>query len=145
MSLRTAIAAALVMAATPVVAETLNAHQAREFVVGRQFAFTCFDGTAGQGKIMTDGSVSGRVRLKGSDPERYVALPRDTLRVRGEAVCAALRGMVFEPCFDVIKTGNRSFRGTLAGVPGLWCDFVRGGRPGFAAAPRRASLTQASN
>jgi hypothetical protein len=145
MSLRTAIAAALVMAASPAVAETLNAEQAREFVVGRQFAFTCFDGTAGQGKIQGDGSVSGRVRLKGADPERYVALPRDTLRVRGEAVCAQVKGLAFEPCFDIVKTSARSFRGTLAGVPGLWCDFVRGGRPGFAATTRRAALTQASN
>ena len=146
MSLRTAIAAALVIAATPALAENLNAQQAREFVVGRHFAFVCFDGTAGQGKVLGDGSVSGRVRLQGSAPERSVTLPRDTLRLRGDAVCAAVKGLAFEPCFDVIKTSARSFRGTLAGVPGMWCDFTRGGsRPGFASAPRRTALNQASN
>ncbi|KAA5597235.1 hypothetical protein [Blastochloris sulfoviridis] len=145
MSLRTAIAAALVIAATPALAENLNAQQARKFVVGRHFAFVCFDGTAGQGKVLGDGSVSGRIRLQGSAPERSVTLPRDTLRVRGDAVCAAVKGLAFEPCFDVIKTSARTFRGTLAGVPGMWCDFTRGGRPGFAAAPRRTALNQASN
>jgi hypothetical protein len=141
MSLRTAVAAALVIAATPAMAETMNAEQAREFVVGRQFAFTCFDGTAGQGKILSDGSVAGRIRLKGAAPERNVALPRDTLQLRGEAVCAQLKGLSFEPCFEIVKTSARSFRGTLAGVPGMWCDFVRGGgRPSFASMSRRASL-----
>ena len=37
--------------AAPVFAETLNADEARKFVANKMFAFTCFDGTKGVGKI----------------------------------------------------------------------------------------------
>lgn len=141
MSLRAVVAAFLVVLAAPALAQTMNADQARQFVAGKQFAFACFDGSAGQGRIMNDGSVSGRIRLQGQGPERYINLPRDTLRVRGESVCALLPGAVFEPCFDLSKTSSRSFRGTLAGVPGMWCEFVRGGQqPGVASIRRRTNV-----
>jgi hypothetical protein len=42
-----------------------------------------------------------------------------TLRVRGEAVCASLQGMPFEPCFRIEKTDDLSFRGSWMG------DFTR--------------------
>ena len=47
------------------------------------------------------------------------------LRVRGEAVCASLRGMLFEPCFHFEKTDDRSFRGSLSGLGFAYCDFTR--------------------
>ena len=46
-----------------------------------------------------------------------------TLRVKGEAVCASLRGMPFEPCFHIEKTDDRSFRGSWMGF--AYCDFTR--------------------
>lgn len=108
--------------------DALNAEQARAFVVGRMFSFTCFEGSRGAGRISSDGSVAGTIALR-EKPMRYVRLPPNTLRVRGDNVCGVLKGMVFEPCFDVTRTGPSSFRGTLAGVQTMWCDFVGiGGR-----------------
>jgi len=56
-------------------------------------------------------------------PARTVSLPPGTLRVRGEAVCASLQGMAFEPCFYLEKTTERSFRGSWMGF--AYCDFTR--------------------
>lgn len=113
------------LATAPALAEPLNAEQARAFVVGRYFAFTCFEGTTGSGRILPDGSVAGMINLSTQPGPRYVRLPPNTLRVRGENVCGFIQGMTFEPCFSVTKTGPNSFRGTLAGFDGMWCEFNR--------------------
>jgi hypothetical protein len=52
---------AQVLMASSTVAEELNPEQAKAFVVGKLFAYTCFDGTAGMGRIFADGSVVGTV------------------------------------------------------------------------------------
>lgn len=125
---------------TPARAEDqLSAEQARAFVVGREFSFTCFEGSKGSGRVYADGSVAGIITLKEA-PARFVRLPANTLRVRSGAVCGYVKGMSFEPCFDVVKTGPASFRGTLAGVQTMWCDFQRAGkdRPQMAARRSRA-------
>lgn len=111
------------LAPLPVGAESLNAEQARTFVVGRLFSFNCFEGTWGSGRVFPDGSVAGTISLR-HKPPRFVRLPANTLRVRGEAVCGFVKGMTFEPCFDLVRTGPGSFRGTLAGVQSMWCEFV---------------------
>jgi hypothetical protein len=46
-------------------AEELGPEQARAFIVGKLFAFTCFEGTTGMGRILSDGSVVGTVRIRG--------------------------------------------------------------------------------
>ena len=46
-------------------------------------------------------------------PERPVWLPPGTLRVRGNLVCASLKGLSFEPYFNLTRTGDRSFRGSV--------------------------------
>ena len=43
--------------------------------------------------------------------------------MRGEAWCASLQGMAFEPCFRLEKTTERSFRGSWLGF--AYCDFTR--------------------
>jgi hypothetical protein len=46
--------------------------------------------------------------------------------VKGNAVCATLKGLSFEPCFNLDRTGDQSFRGSLSGLGGFMsCDFVR--------------------
>jgi|SRR5436190_9111107 len=121
--------------AAPGVAAELNAEQARRFVIGKLFSFQCFEGTSGAGRISHDGSVSGLIRFRGTGPVRYVALPAGTLRVKGEAVCATLRGVSFEPCFDLQQTSERSFRGAVAGLGFAYCHFTRqNARPQFARA-----------
>jgi len=61
---------------------------------------------------------------------RYLRLPQNTLYVNGDRVCATLRGLPFEPCFTLTRTGPRSFRGALAnfGLSFMYCDFAPGGR-----------------
>jgi hypothetical protein len=54
-----------------------------------------------------------------------VWLPAGTLRVKGQAICASLRGMLFEPCFTLHRTDERSFRGSVSGLGFAYCDFTR--------------------
>ena len=56
-------------------AEDLNPEQARAFVVGKLFSYTCFEGTAGSGRIFADGSVVGTIKISrpGRDPVRHLA------------------------------------------------------------------------
>jgi hypothetical protein len=113
------------MSALPAGAAEMNAEEARRFVIGKQFNYTCFEGTSGAGRIQHDGSVAGYIRLKGTGPARFVAMPANTLRVKGAAVCASVRGMPFEPCFNLQKTSEHSFRGSMNGFGFAYCDFSR--------------------
>jgi hypothetical protein len=120
------LAAILVLATSgSVLAESLDADQARQFVAGKLFEFTCFDGSRGAGQIHPDGSVVGTIQLHGSGPVYSASLPVGTVRVEGEKVCASLAGLPFEPCFDVDRTGGQSFHGSLAGMNWAYCDFTR--------------------
>lgn len=129
MLLRVSLAFALVcvsgLGAGSAYAEDLNPEQARAFVVGKLFSYTCFDGTVGMGRIFGDGSVVGTIRPMGQGPVRFAALPANTIRVSSTAMCAHLNGLPFEPCFRVQKTDNRSFRGSLSALSFAYCDFTQ--------------------
>ena len=114
--------------AVPAIAEPMNAESARHFVAGKHFAFTCFEGSVGSGRIFHDGSVAGVVRVGGSGPTRMVHMPPGTLYVKGDAICSNLKGAFFNPCFNLEKTSDRSFRGAISGFGFAYCDFRRGGR-----------------
>jgi hypothetical protein len=118
--LGTVFAAAVV---APALAGQMNADEARRFVSGKVFAFTCFDGTRGAGRILDDGGAAGSVQFAGAGPMRHVRLPGNTLQVRGQAVCASLKGIPFEPCFNLVKNTERSFRGSVSGMGFAYCDF----------------------
>src|SRR5438093_3455752 len=120
---RFAILVLILLAAGSACAESLTPDAARHFVAGKLFAFNCFDGSRGAGRIYADGSVIGTIQMRGTGPVRAVWLPAGTLRTRGEAVCASLQGMAFEPCFRVEKIDARSFRGSWMGF--AYCDFTR--------------------
>jgi len=123
---RCAIAVATVLAAFPALAQNMNAEAARRFVTGKLFAFQCVDGSRGLGRIYDDGSVIGSIQYNGSGPMRSIWLPPGTLKVRGDAVCAKLKGLSFEPCFNLSRTGEQSFRGSVSGMGAIaYCDFVR--------------------
>jgi hypothetical protein len=125
MIVRLAIAMAAALAAGSALAEPMNLEAARRFVVGNLFAFNCFDGSRGAGRIYGDGSVIGTVQLQGNGPVRQMWLPAGTLRVKGQAVCASLKGLPFEPCFNLDRLNAQSFRGTIAGMNFAYCDFTR--------------------
>ncbi len=124
MRARFAALVASFLAAGPALAQTMNAEAARRFVTGKLFAFRCFDGSGGSGRIYDDGSVIGKIQSNGSEPERPVWLPPGTLRINGNLVCASLKGLSFEPCFNLIRTGEQSFRGSVNGMDLIaYCDF----------------------
>jgi hypothetical protein len=107
----------------PAFAGMMNADEARRFVSGKVFAFTCFDGTRGAGRILDDMGAAGSIQFSGSGPIRHVRLPGNTLQVRGQSVCASLKGIPFEPCFNLDKQDDRSFRGSVSGMGFAYCDF----------------------
>jgi hypothetical protein len=106
-------------------AEELRATDAQHFIAGKHFTYNCFDGTNGNGRIYADGSVAGYIQVGGSGARRYVVLPANTLRVRGDQYCASLRGLPFSPCFNVNRTSQVSFRGSVSGFGFAYCDFQR--------------------
>jgi hypothetical protein len=117
---------ATLLAAVPAAAQSMSPEAARQFVNGKQFLFTCVDGSRGLGEIHDDGSVIGAIQMGGAGPVHSVTLPRGTLRVKGDAVCATLRGLSFEPCFNISRTAEQGFRGSLLGLDRIaHCDFVR--------------------
>jgi hypothetical protein len=118
--LGTAVASAMIM---PALAGMMTAEEARKFVAGKVFTFTCFDGTRGTGRILEDMGAAGAIQFSGSGPIRHVRLPSNTLQIRGQAVCASLRGLPFEPCFNLEKKDEVSFRGSVSGMSFAYCDF----------------------
>lgn len=111
----------------PALAESMNAEEARKFVAGKMFAFNCFDGTKGVGRIHEDGSAQGNVQFGGSGQTRGMRLPSNTLQVRGQQICASIKGMPFDPCFNLNKTDQVSFRGSVSGLGFAYCDFRKHG------------------
>ena len=109
--------------AGPALAGMMSADEARKFVAGKVFAFTCVDGTRGAGRILDDMGAAGSVQFSGSGPVRHLRLPGNTLQVRGRSVCASLKGLPFEPCFNLDKRDDRSFRGSVSGMGFAYCDF----------------------
>ena len=125
MFVRVVTVATTLLVAWPALAEPLDVDAARRFVVGKTFAYNCFDGTRGAGRIQSDLSVAGTIQIRGNGPIRFVQLPPGTLKVKGEAVCASVRGIPFEPCFNVDRTdraelprlGRRACRSPIAISP----------------------------
>ena len=74
--LRAVVLTAGLLAAVPAIAgETMSAEEARRFVIGKLFNYTCFEGTRGQGRVLSDGSVVGSIQFQGAGQVRHAALP----------------------------------------------------------------------
>src|SRR5438874_12387142 len=95
----------------PALAGMMNADEARRFVAGKVFAFTCFDGTRGAGRVLDDMGAAGAVQFSGAGPLRHIRLTGNTLQSSGQAVCASIKGIPFEPCFNPDQQDERSLRG----------------------------------
>src|SRR5437899_3713846 len=122
---RVAIVVVSLLAAVSARAEVLSPEAARRFVTGKLFAFNCFDGSRGAGRIYGDGSVVGTIQFQGVGPVEWVSLPSGTLKVKGEAVCASLNRLPIEPCFNLNRIDDQSFRGSISGLDFAYCDFTR--------------------
>jgi hypothetical protein len=117
----------IAVTAAPVAAqEILTASAAEKFVAGKHFSYSCFDGTEGSGRVFPDGSAIGTIRPGGQGDIRHMRLPAGTLFVQGERICASLRGLPFQPCFNLVRTSDSSFRGSVAGLGFMSCEFDRG-------------------
>jgi hypothetical protein len=126
-----AASAAGVLAASTAGAGEMRTDEAQRFIAGKLYSFRCFEGTAGAGRIQHDGSVVGVIRFGGAGAVRYVNLPAGTLRVKGQYWCASLKGISFEPCFDLVKVDDYSFRGNVTGLGFAYCNFTRRARGDF--------------
>ena len=113
------------LAAVPAMAGEMTAEEARRFVIGKTFSYNCFEGTRGQGRVHADGSVVGSIQFQGAGKVRYAVLPPNTLQVKGESVCASLRGLPIDPCFNLEKLDDNSFRGSISGLGFAYCEFTR--------------------
>ena len=114
-----------IVGAIPAQAGELRPEEAKRFVAGKLFSYTCFDGTVGMGRIFSDGSVVGTIRPGGQSQVRFAALPAGTIKVSPNSMCAHLAGLPIEPCFRVQKIDYRSFRGSIAGLSFAYCDFYQ--------------------
>src|SRR2546423_10070233 len=129
MALRAVVALGSLLAVTRVLAEPMNADAARRVVAGKLFSFTCFEGSSGTGRIFNDGSIAGVVRMGGNGNTRFMHLPPGTLFPKDDRICSQVKGAFFNPCFDLTKTSDKSFRGAISGFGFAYCEFVRrGGR-----------------
>src|SRR5579864_8781423 len=113
---RSIITVAAILATMPALAGELRPEQARQFIAGKHFSYTCFDGSTGAGRINADGSVVGTIQVRGSGPTHFVTLPTNTIQVRSDSICASVRGLFFQPCFTVNQIDGRSFRGSVSGL-----------------------------
>src|SRR5438309_334494 len=52
----------------PALAGMMTADEARRFVAGKVFAFTCVDGTRGAGRVLDDLGAAGSVQFNGAGP-----------------------------------------------------------------------------
>src|SRR3979409_2287522 len=96
--------------------------EAKAFIAGKLFSYTCFDGTSGAGRIQADGSVIGTMQVNGG-LTRHIGLPSGTVQGTSDAVCASLPRALIQPCFNVVQTSPKSFRGSLTGLGFRSCHF----------------------
>jgi len=89
-----------------VAGQMMNADEARRFVSGKVFAFTCFDGTRGAGRVLDDGGAAGAVQFSGSGPVRHIRLPGNTLQVAASP--SARRSRAFRSSRVSISTRRTS-------------------------------------
>jgi hypothetical protein len=114
MSARLAVLCACALAATSAVAEELGPKQAWAFVVGKPFALTCSDGTVGAGRILSNGSAVGKIRVGSWGEMRTGTLPPGTVRVTDTGMCAYFEGLPVRPCLTVQRIDHRRFHASLS-------------------------------
>src|SRR4029077_12688874 len=110
--------------ALPATAGEMTPSEARHFVIGNLFRYTCSDGTRGMARIHDDGSVDGFIQIRGTGLTRYGTVPVGTVRTDGARVCASLPPSIIQPCFYLERTDNSGFRGSIMGMSFAYCDFT---------------------
>src|SRR5262249_53888756 len=93
-------------ATAPAMAQAMSNEALERFVIGKYFAFSCFEGSRGVGRIENDGSITGTLLVSGAGPTRPIQLPPGTLEVKDVAVCITLQSSKSEQCFNLNRTGE---------------------------------------
>ena len=65
--------------------------------------------------------------------------------IKGDRYCASVRGVPFEPCFNVDRTSQISFRGSVSGLGFAYCDFSRGSARAELGRPLRLHRVRAAS
>ena len=105
---RSIVVVAGLVAAMPARAGELKPEEAKRFIAGKYFNYTCFEGTTGAGRINADGSVVGTIQVRGGGTVRLVALPTGTIRVQPDSICA--REQLRAVLGDAMKTLPERYR-----------------------------------
>ena len=121
MIVRLAVLGTCVLAATSAAAQELAPREAWAFMLGKPFTLTCSDGTRGQGRLLSDGSVVGKIRVGGQGEMRSGVLPAGTVRLSDSGLCAYFQGLPFPPCLDVRKIDRRRFHASMSIMGFSYC------------------------
>jgi len=126
MIMRMTILVASLLATASAIAEPMGPEVAQRFVTGKLFAFNCVDGTRGPWpdlyRWLGNGDDSGQRIRTGTN----VRVSAGHAQGEGRGRMRHSQRPVFEPCFNLNRTGEQSFRGSLTGLGGFaYCDFVR--------------------
>lgn len=123
------------LATTSAAAQDLRPREAWAFMLGKLFTMTCSDGTLGEGRILPDGSVVGKIRVGSQGEMRAGTLPAGTVRASDAGLCAYFQGLPFPPCLNVRKIDRRRFHASMSIMGFSSCDIdsvgarsLRGGR-----------------
>jgi hypothetical protein len=106
---RVALLVASLLATGPAVAQSMSPEAARQFVTGKQFVFTCVEGSRGLGRIQDDGSVIGAIQMSGSGPVHSITLPPGTLKVKGDAYAPPSEACRLSPALISAEPASRLF------------------------------------
>jgi|SRR5215472_4335710 len=120
---RLALLCACALAATSAVAQELRPREAWAFMLGKAFTLACSDGTLGEGRILPDGSVVGKIRVGSQGDMRAGTLPAGTVRVSDSGLCAYFQGLPFPPCLNVRKIDRRRFHASMSIMGFSSCDI----------------------
>ncbi len=118
-----AVLGAVALAATSAAAEELGPREAWAFMLGKPFALTCSDGTVGEGRLLSDGSVVGKIRVGNRGEMRSGTLPPGTVRVTDTGLCAYFQGLPFPPCLNVRKIDRRRFHASMSIMGFSYCQI----------------------
>ena len=104
--------------------QMMNADEARRFVAGKVFAFTCFDGTPRRRRVLR--MAARRARYNFPAPVRCATCAsRQYAQVRGQSVCAGIAFRSSRASTSTSKTSATSAIGLGMGF--AYCDFRRQG------------------
>lgn len=123
MVVRLALLCVFTLAATSALTQELRPREALAFMLGKLFTLTCSDGTMGEGRLLPDGSVVGKIRVGSQGEMRAGSLPAGTVRASETALCAYFQGLPFPPCLNVRKIDRRRFHASMSIMGFSSCDI----------------------